>query len=110
MVALGQQAAREEAEGHRPATAKGHCYYCVDPADIPQIFAMETASGRQRGNRRAAVLPQGGRRVGDAGQVETCTAPSLLGYVGTRPKPASQLILSSLEGDPLLIWWRTAWA
>jgi hypothetical protein len=33
-------------------------------------------------------------------------APFLLGYVTTRPKPTSELILATEKGDPLLAWWR----
>src|SRR5260370_6101146 len=33
-------------------------------------------------------------------------APFLLGYVTTRPKPTSELILTTEKGDPLLAWWR----
>src|SRR5262249_34286905 len=29
-----------------------------------------------------------------------------LGYVTTRPKPTSELILATEKGDPLLAWWR----
>src|SRR5205085_1756787 len=33
-------------------------------------------------------------------------APFLLGYVVTRPKATSEVILASESGDPLLAWWR----
>jgi hypothetical protein len=33
-------------------------------------------------------------------------APSLLGYIETKPKPNTQLLLTSESGDPLLIRWR----
>ncbi len=33
-------------------------------------------------------------------------APFLLGYVMTRPKPTSEVILATEKGDPLLVWWR----
>ena len=33
-------------------------------------------------------------------------APLLLGYMVTRAKPTSELILASESGDPLLAWWR----
>jgi uncharacterized membrane protein len=105
MVALGQQAARPEAEDIA-RLGKGHHYFCVDPADIPRIFALDTASASRMGIVEQPFFPT---LVGPSLAIaasEIRTAPSLLGYVGTRPKPTSQLILSSLEGDPLLIWWR----
>jgi Ca-activated chloride channel family protein len=33
-------------------------------------------------------------------------SPFLLGYVVTRPKPTSEVVLVSESGDPLLAWWR----
>ena len=33
-------------------------------------------------------------------------APFLLGYVMTRPKPTSEVILATESGEPLLAWWR----
>ncbi|MGO9113600.1 MAG: VWA domain-containing protein, partial [Thermoguttaceae bacterium] len=105
MVALGQQAAREEAEDIA-RLGKGRHYFCVDPADIPRIFALETASASRVGIVEQPFFPKvvGASSAMPASEIRS--APSLLGYVGTRPKPTSQLILSSLEGDPLLIWWR----
>jgi hypothetical protein len=38
--------------------------------------------------------------------VEIESAPFLLGYVRTRPKPTSEVILATEKGDPLLAWWR----
>ena len=105
MVALGQQAARPEAEDIA-RLGKGHAYFCVDPADIPRIFALDTASASRVGIVEQPFFPT---VVGTSSAMpasEIRTAPALLGYVGTRPKPTSQLILSSLEGDPLLSWWR----
>ncbi|MFO0919738.1 MAG: glutamine amidotransferase, partial [Planctomycetaceae bacterium] len=34
------------------------------------------------------------------------SAPFLLGYVMTRPKPTCEVILATEKGDPLLAWWR----
>jgi uncharacterized membrane protein/uncharacterized protein YegL len=105
MVALGPQAAREEAEDIA-RLGKGRHYFCVDPADIPKIFAMDTASASRVGIVEQPFFPTAVGQSGAMPASEIRTAPSLLGYVGTRPKPTSQLVLSSLEGDPLLIWWR----
>ena len=33
-------------------------------------------------------------------------APVLLGFVGTRPKPTCEVILTTETGEPLLAWWR----
>ena len=105
MVALGEQAARPEAEDIA-RLGEGHAYFCVDPADIPRIFALDTASASRVGIVEQPFFPTvvGTSSAMPAGEIRT--APALLGYVGTRPKLTSQLILSSLEGDPLLSWWR----
>jgi hypothetical protein len=105
MVALGQQAARPEAEDIA-RLGKGRHYFCVDPADIPRIFALDTASASRVGIVEQPFFPTlvGASPAMPASEIRG--APSLLGYVGTRPKPTSQLVLSSLQGDPLLIWWR----
>jgi hypothetical protein len=34
------------------------------------------------------------------------SAPFLLGYVVTRAKPTSEVVLATENGDPLLTWWR----
>ena len=34
------------------------------------------------------------------------TAPFLLGYVVTQPRPTAEVILATESGDPLLAWWR----
>ena len=39
-------------------------------------------------------------------RVSMFSAPFLLGYVMTRAKPTSELVLASEKGDPLLAWWR----
>ena len=39
-------------------------------------------------------------------EIDMESAPFLLGYVMTRPKPTSEVILATEKGDPLLAWWR----
>ena len=39
-------------------------------------------------------------------QMDMNTAPPLLGFVVTKPKPTAQFILATETGDPLLMWWR----
>jgi hypothetical protein len=85
---------------------QGHYYDCDDPAAVPQIFALETAAASKMGIIERPFSPQIVRSTPALAELGLDTAPSLLGYIQTKPKPTSQLILASEQGDPLLIWWR----
>ncbi len=39
-------------------------------------------------------------------RLDLSSAPSLLGYAETRPKPEAHMVLTSAAGDPLLAWFR----
>ena len=51
-------------------------------------------------------MPQILRATQVLNDIDLANAPFLLGYVTTRPKPTSELILVSEKGDPILAWWR----
>ena len=85
---------------------KGHYYYCDDPADVPSIFALETASASKMGINERPFFAQVAASLPALAGLDFQSAPSLLGYVETRPKPTGQLVMTSETGDPLLIWWR----
>jgi hypothetical protein len=51
-------------------------------------------------------LPQVVRATRALAEIDFESAPFLLGYVTTRPKPTSEVILATEKGDPLLAWWR----
>ncbi len=78
----------------------------ADPASVPQIFAKETVAAEQVGDQRIAVQPAGRFARPRPSPSSTSPRPPLLGYVVTRAKPTSELILASESGDPLLTWWR----
>ena len=104
-VAVGPEAVRELLEDIA-RIGKGHHYYCDDAEAVPKIFALETASASKMGIIEKPFRPQVERSLEALGEVDLNTAPSLLGYVETRPKPASQTVMTSPRGHPLLIWWR----
>ena len=85
---------------------KGHYYYCDDPADVPSIFVLETASASKMGINEQPFFAQVARSLPALSELDFQAAPSLLGYVETQPKPTSQLVMTSESGDPLLVWWR----
>ncbi len=85
----------------------GRYYFTDDPASVPQIFAKETVTASKSAINEQPFVPQvrAGRRRCSPTSTST-TAPFLLGYVMTRPKPTCELILATEKGDPLLAWWR----
>ncbi|MCO6455163.1 MAG: VWA domain-containing protein [Pirellulaceae bacterium] len=84
----------------------GRYYYCDDPRAVPQIFAKETVAAGRSSLNEEPFLPQVVRATQVLSGIDWDTAPPLLGYVATRPKPTSELILATETGQPLLAWWR----
>ncbi len=87
-------------------TGGGRYYFTNDPHSIPQIFAKETMTASKSAINEQPFLPQVIRATAVLGDIHFDEAPFLLGYVVTRPKPTSEVILVSEAGDPLLSWWR----
>ncbi len=85
---------------------KGRYYYTDDPAQVPQIFAKETVTASKSAIDEQPFIPVVVRATHALAELEMETAPFLLGYVMTRPKPTSEVILATEKGDPLLAWWR----
>lgn len=84
----------------------GRYYFCDDAQNVPQIFAKETVMASKSAINELPFLPQLLRPTQVLSGIDMESAPFLLGYVVTRPKPTSELILASEAGDPLLAWWR----
>jgi Ca-activated chloride channel family protein len=84
----------------------GRYYFTDDPAAIPQIFAKETVSASKSAINEQPFVPQVLRPTPVLSDIKFAEAPFLLGYVVTRPKPTSELVLITEKGDPLLAWWR----
>ena len=85
---------------------QGRSYFCNDPQSIPQIFAKETMTASKSAIHELPFTPQLIVPTDVLAGVELDTAPPLLGFVVTRPKPTSQFILATETGEPLLVWWR----
>jgi len=101
-VGVGQEAATELLKD-MARIGGGHHYHCDDPAQLAQVFALETAAAGRMGIVEGPFSP---RLVVPEAEFDFGRAPPLLGYVETRPKPTSRVVLSSEQGDPLLAWWR----
>lgn len=104
-VAMGQGASAELLEDIA-RIGGGRYYFCDDPQSVPQVFAKETVEASKSAINELPFLPQQVRATQVLEGIELDLAPLLLGYVVTRPKPTSEFILASENGDPLLVWWR----
>jgi len=87
-------------------TGRGRYYFTNDPLAIPQIFAKETMTASKSAINEEPFIPQVIRPTQALDGINMETAPFLLGYVVTRPKPTSEIILATESGEPLLVWWR----
>ncbi|MFV0444482.1 MAG: VWA domain-containing protein [Planctomycetaceae bacterium] len=85
---------------------KGRYYLTTDPAQVPQIFAKETVTASKSAIDEQPFIPQVVRATHALKEIDLDSAPFLLGYVITRPKPTCEVILATESGDPLLAWWR----
>ena len=87
-------------------TGGGRYYFVEDPLTIPQIFAKETVAASKSAINEQPFLPQVVRPTRALAEIDFASAPLLMGYVVTRPKATSEVILAAESGDPLLSWWR----
>jgi len=87
-------------------TGGGRNYFVEDPLTIPQIFAKETVAASKSAINEQPFLPQVVRPTRVLAEIDFASAPFLMGYVVTRPKATSEVILAAESGDPLLSWWR----
>ncbi|MCL2624749.1 MAG: VWA domain-containing protein, partial [Planctomycetaceae bacterium] len=85
---------------------QGRYYACDDPQAIPQIFAKETMTASKSAINEQPFVPVVITPTEVLSGIAIDTAPPLLGFVVTRPKPTSQFILATETGEPLLVWWR----
>ncbi|MEQ1827233.1 MAG: FixH family protein, partial [Pirellula sp.] len=104
-VAIGDGSATDLLESIA-RTGKGRYYVTNDPAQIPQIFAKETVTASKSAIDEQPFVPVVIRATHALRELDFETAPFLLGYVMTRPKPTCEVILATEKGDPLLAWWR----
>lgn len=104
-VAVGQDADQALLE-QIAQTAGGRYYFAEDPASVPQIFARETMTASKSAINEQPFAAQVVRPTPALQGIDFASAPFLLGYVVTRAKPTSELILATENGDPLLAWWR----
>jgi Ca-activated chloride channel homolog len=104
-VAVGNGADRELLQqianwGH------GRTYYLEDPAAVPQIFTEETELATGKTLREESFKPVVKKNVEAFKGIDFETAPPLLGYVATKSKDTSEVLLESKRKDPILARWQ----
>lgn len=84
----------------------GRGYFTEDPYNIPKIFTKETSKVTRSSFVEEPFRPRVVRYSQAIKGINFSSAPYLLGYVSTKAKPRSQVILSTEYGEPLLATWR----
>jgi Ca-activated chloride channel family protein len=85
---------------------KGRTYYLEDPSAVPQIFTEETELATGKTLREESFKPVVKKNVEAFKGIDFDTAPPLLGYVATKPKDTSEVLLESRRKDPVLARWQ----
>src|SRR5262249_46463835 len=81
-------------------------YYTQDAQNIPKIFTKETTEVARSSLVEEAVGVHVQKHVELLDGVGINEAPPLRGYVSTKPKPLTDVILVSDLSEPLLARWR----
>jgi len=104
-VAVGLEADRELLQ-RIAETGRGRYYFCENAASVPQVFARETIVASRSALHEEPFLSHVVRATPVLANIDLEAAPFLLGFVGTRPKATSEVILATDSDEPLLAWWR----
>ncbi len=84
----------------------GRLYMTDDLAALPRIFMQETTEAQRSALVEDNVKAHVAKRVEMIEGTGVENAPLLRGYVSTKPKPRSEVVLTSDLGEPLLARWR----
>jgi len=84
----------------------GRYYYTEDPYSIPKLFTKETSKVNRSSFVEEPFRPRVLSRSQAIKGINFARAPFLLGYVSTKSKPRSRVILGTEHGEPLLVSWR----
>jgi uncharacterized membrane protein len=105
-VAIGQGADRELL-ADISMWGKGRAYYVEAANNVPQIFIRETELAMDKALHEAPFNLLVKKSVDAFKGIDFQAAPLLLGYVSTKPKPTSEILLTeSLAGEPVLARWQ----
>lgn len=84
----------------------GRLYMTDNLSDLPRIFLKETTEAQKSALVEDLVKAHVVKRVEAIEGTGVENAPALHGYVSTKPKPRSEVILISDLGEPILARWR----
>jgi Ca-activated chloride channel homolog len=84
----------------------GRTYYLEDPTAVPQIFTEETELATGKTLREESFKPVVKKNVEAFKGIDFEGAPALLGYVATKSKDTSEVLLESKRKDPILARWQ----
>jgi uncharacterized membrane protein/uncharacterized protein YegL len=104
-VAVGNGADRELL-AQIAGWGKGRTYYLEEPQNVPQIFTEETELATGKTLREEAFKPVVKKNVEAFKGIDFNSAPPLLGYVATKSKDTSEVLLESRRKDPILARWQ----
>jgi len=104
-VAVGNGADRELL-ANIATWGKGRTYYLEEPTNVPQIFTEETELATGKTLREESFKPVVKKNVEAFKGIDFNAAPPLLGYVATKSKDTSEVLLESKRKDPILARWQ----
>jgi uncharacterized membrane protein len=84
----------------------GRGYFTNDPYNVPRLFTQETAQITRSSFVEEPFRPRVYKYSQSIKGIDFTKSPFLLGYVSTKAKPKSQVILSTELGEPLLVSWQ----
>jgi uncharacterized membrane protein/uncharacterized protein YegL len=85
---------------------QGRTYYVTNPSRVAQVFSDETELATGSTLREEPFTPVVKKAVQAFKGVDFTTAPPLLGYVATKSKETSEILLESNRGEPILARWQ----
>jgi hypothetical protein len=104
-VSVGQEADKELMA--KIATwGKGKTYYVEDPSQVPQIFNQDVESSAGEALQEASFKLIVDRNVEAFKGIDFQAAPRLLGYVQSKARPESEVLLEAYKDRPLLARWQ----
>ena len=108
-VAVGSGSDRELLQ-NIATWGKGRSYYIEDATKVPQIFTQETEMATGKTLKEEPFKPLVKKMVDAFKGIDFNTAPTLLGYVTTKAKDTSEVLLEAPvigeKPDPLLARWQ----
>jgi uncharacterized protein YegL len=84
----------------------GRLYMTEDIGALPRIFMKETTESKKSQLVEDAIKVRIAKRVEMIEGTGVENAPALHGYVSTKPKPTSEVVLIADNGEPILARWR----